>query len=36
MAKNLEQHPFREALRDFGIIGLIIGSLVVGAELLSD
>lgn len=34
MARNYEQHPVSEALYDFGVIALVLGTLVVGAELI--
>lgn len=37
MAQNRsETHPVREALKDFGMIALVLGALVIGAELLSE
>jgi hypothetical protein len=36
MASNYEQHPIRESLKDFGVIAIVLGGLVLGAELLLD
>lgn len=39
MARNYEQHPFREALKDFGIIGVVLGGLAIaasGLEMFTD
>lgn len=34
--KSKESHPIREALRDFGTLALLLGALVIGAEILVD
>lgn len=31
-----ESHPIREALRDFGLLALFIGAVVIGAEVFID
>lgn len=31
---NREQHPFREALKDFGLMGVVLGGLAIAATRL--